>query len=221
MNAIATKPEYKKIEAEGNALQVKANAIQIIDDDTRIEAAEALKSINIRVAQVEALTESPWRSALTAYEEVQAWRKDLIARFTGPKKTVASKIGEYDMKIAEKRRKEAEAAEAKARAEAEEQRRKEIEAARKAKDKEAMQALKEAPLVIAPAAPKTQEPTKVQGVSSRFEWRLKSIFNASAVPCEFHEISERKIKERIKSLGGGHGIPGVSAEQVPIVSGRI
>lgn len=218
---LVANPEYKKIEQEGSALQVRADSIQIVDDMTRTDAAEALKGVNLRVNQVQALTETPWRSALTAYEEVQQWRKDLIARFTGPKQIISAKIGAYDMKIAEKRRKEAEAAEAKARKQAEEARAAEIAAAKKAKDKEAVKALQEAPLVVAPAAPKTQEPTKVQGVSSRFEWKLDVIFSPQSVPREYCEPSEKIIKERIKRLGGAHGIPGVRAIQVPIVSGRV
>jgi len=218
---IATQPEYQKIEKEGNILQAKADALVIVDDESRTQAAEELKRVSLRVSQVEQLTESPWRSALNAYEEVQQWRKNLIARFTGPKKTYAAKIGEWDMKIAEKRRKEAELAEAKARALAEEQRRKEIEAAKKAKDKEAVAALKEAPLDIKPASPKTQAPTKVDGVSTRFEWKLDVIFNPNMLPREFLCPDEKKIKDRIKALGGAHGIPGVKAIQVPITSGRV
>lgn len=217
---IAENTEFKKLEKEGTDFQLKASALVITSDTERSAAAEFLKVLSNRVGQVEALTMGPWRSALTAYEEIQQWRKGLIEKFSGPKKTVAGLIGQWDLKIAEKRRKEDEAADAKARAIAEEQRRKEIEAAKKAKDKEAVQALKQAPLVVAPSAPRTQEPTKVKDVSSRFEWKLDSVYNPAAVPCEFHEISERKIKDRIKSMGGAHGIPGVRAIQVPIVSSR-
>ena len=162
----------------------------------------------------------PHGGSLDASEEIQKWRKDLIARFTGPKKTIAAKIGAYDFEIQEKRRKEAAAAQAKADKEAAERRAEEIAAAKKARDKEAVEALKAAPIVSVPVAPKTQEPTKVEGVSTRFEWRLESIFNPAALPREFLMPDERMIKARIKSLGGAHGIPGVKAVQVPIVSGR-
>lgn len=215
---LATNPEYKKIEQEGSALEIKAASIQIVDDGTRIDAAEALKGVSVRVTQVEALTEPPWRSALTAYEEVQQWRKDLIARFVGPKKAIAAKIGAYDMMVADRRRKEAEKAEAEDRKRAEEVRAAEIAAAKKAKDKDAVKALRSAPLDVMPTAPTTQEPTKA-GVSSRFEWKLEVIFSPSSVPREYCEPSEKIIKERIKRLGGAHGIPGVRAIQVPIVRG--
>lgn len=231
MNEIIEKPEFKKLAQEGVELQTRANEIKIVDDTSRAEAAEFLKHLALRTTQVESLTEDPWRIALNAYEGIQQWRKGLILKFSGPKKTVAGLIGEWDLKIQEKRRKEAAVLEEKARKEAEEKRRKEIEAARKAKDKEAVEALKAAPIVVAPAAPRTQEPTKVEGVSSRFEWKLDVIFNPAAVPLAYHTIvigsdGEQKctcvtnIKNRIKSLGGAHGIPGVKAKQVPIVSGR-
>lgn len=217
---VSTRPEFQKIEAEGNELQARADSIEIVDDETRSLAANELKAISIRVTQVEALTESPWRSALNAYEEIQKWRKDLIARFTNPKKTIAAKIGSWDLKIEEKRRQEAAKAEEKARKEAQAKRDAEIAAAKAAKDKEAVKALKEAPLIVQPAAPKTQAPSKVSGVSTRFEWRLDVIFNPSALPREFLCPDEAVIKARIKSLGGNHGIPGVKAIQVPVTSGR-
>lgn len=227
---LAEKPEFQKIEKEGASLQEQANSFIIKDDESRAEAAEALKQINIRVSQVETLTESPWRSALNAYEEVQQWRKNLIAKFTGPKKTYAAKIGEWDLMIATKRRKEQEIADAKALKEANEKRQAEIAAAKKAKDKAAVEELKSAPVIPVAAAPKTQEPSKVSGVSTRFEWKLSSI-NGPKVPAEFHVIVQKTdgtyvckcvdiIKDRIKSLGDNHGIPGVSAKQVPITSGR-
>lgn len=226
------KPEFKKIEQEGTALQIKADAIVIVDDATRKEAAEFLKMLTLRETQVELLTEEPWRAALAGYEKIQQWRKGLIARFTNPKKTVKERIGQYDWNIAEKKRKEDALAEVKARAAAQKARDAEIAAAKKSKDAEAVEALKQAPLVVAPIASKTQAPAKVEGVSTRFEWKLESIFNAMAIPLEYHTIVQKpdgtyicrcvdNVKARIKSLQGAHGIPGVKAVQVPIVSGRV
>lgn len=218
--AVINKPEYKQIEKEANALQVKSEKIVIVDDLSRQEAAEHLKTCSAYMDRMEPIVDHPRKVAYSAYEEIRRWKDDLISRIKGPKTTISKKIGEWDLKIEEKRLREASIAEAKAREEAEKNRQAEIRAARKAKDAEAVQALKRAPVVVAPVVPKTAAPTRVEGVSTRFEWKLESIFNPSAVPCEFHEISERKIKERIKSLGGAHGIPGVKAVRVPIVSGR-
>lgn len=214
------KPEFREAEQEGSELQLKAEAFIIIDDATRTEAAEELKRISLRVSQVEALTESPWRSALESYEAVQKWRRDLIARFLGPKKTYAKKIGDWDLAIEQKRRIEAAKAEEKARKDAEDVRRAEIAAAKKAGDKAAAKELQQAPII--PAAPviKTPAPTKVGGVSTRFKWVLDVVYNPTIVPDEFWVIDESKIQDRIKSLGKNHGIPGVRAKEVPITSGR-
>lgn len=216
-----TKPEDKQIIERTNKLQRRADAIQITDDESRTEAANFLKECAEYADQLTPIVDPPWRIALDAYEKIQKWRKDLVDLVKKPKTTTAAKIGAYDFTIEEKRRREAAIAEAKARKQAEEDRAAEIAAAKAAKDKEAVKALKEAPLVVAPIAPKTQAPSKVQGVSTRFEWKLDCIFNPSALPREFLIADESKIKARIKSLGGNHGIPGVKAVQVPVVSGRI
>lgn len=215
------KPEFKKIEEKANALQVKADAIEIVDDESRRQAGEFLIEINTQLKVFQPIIDEPWRIAKDAKDRVQKWRDGLLARFMGPKQVTASKIGDYDMRIAEKRRKEAAALEEKARKQAQDARDAEIAAAKAAKDKEAVKALKEAPLFVQPAAPKTQAPSKVEGVSTRFEWKLDVIFNPSALPREFLMPDEKIIKARIKAMGSAHGIPGVRAVQVPIVSGRV
>lgn len=231
-NEMIERPEFKKIEQEGTALQIKADAIVIVDDATRKEAAEFLKTLTLRETQVEFLTEEPWRVALIGYEKIQQWRKRLIAGFTNPKKTVKERIGQYDWNIAEKKRKEDALAEVKARAAAQKARDAEIAAAKKSKDAEAVEALKQAPLVVVPIASKTQAPAKVEGVSTRFEWKLESIFNPSLIPAHYHTIVQKtdgsyickcvdNIKNQIKSLGGAHGISGVKAVQVTIVIGKV
>lgn len=218
--SVMQKPEFKQIEKEANNLQVKSDKIQIVDDQTRQEAAKHLVVCSTYIARMEPVIDRPRSIAYEAYLEIQNWKKGVMDRIIGPKETIAAKIGAWDFSIQEKRREEARRDEEKARARAQAERVAEIAAARKAKDDEAVKALKDAPVIVVPTAPKTQEPTKVQGVSTRFEWRLESVFNPAALPREFLMPDERAIKARIKSLGGSHGIPGVKAVQVPIVSGR-
>lgn len=217
---IAT-PDDKQIVARTSRLQSRADAIEVTDDESRTEAANLLKECAAYADQLAPVVDPPWRIALDAYEKIQQWRKDIMDRVTKPKKTVAAKIGAYDFAVEEKRRREAAIAEAKARADAEKKRQAEIAAAKAAKDREAVKALQNAPLVVTPAAPRTQAPTKIPGVSTRMEWKLDVIFNPAALPREFLVPDVGAIKARIKSLGANHGIPGVKAVQVPITSGRL
>lgn len=217
---IATNPEFQKLEKEGMELQARADAFIITDDLTRQQAAEELKGINSRIPMVEALTETPWREAMNSYDKIQKWRKGLIDRFLNPKKTYAAKIGEWDLTIQQKRQKESAAAQAKADAKARAQREADIAAAKARKDKEAVQALKEAPIAVAPAVVKTQEPTKVQGVGTRFKWVVDQIFDPNQIQRRWLVPDRQNIEKHVAATGAAHGISGITVKQVPIVSAR-
>lgn len=217
---VVDSPEFEKLKQEAIALQAEADAFQVVDDESRKIASDQAKLIGIRTEQVDALTHKPWRSALTAYEEIQKWRKGLIDHFSNPRKTYASKIGNYDLGILQKRQKELKAAQDKADKEAREKREAEIQAARERKDKEAVTALKQAPIPVAQVQTKTAEPAKVEGVSTRFKWVLDRIINQDAIPRRHMIPNEKSINGAIADLGERHGIPGITIKQVPITSFR-
>lgn len=213
-------PDVKEIQDSGSMIESRAEMVEIVDDESNLAAQALLQEINKKIKIIEPILEEPVIEANRLHKRLRAWADGYLDPFYNAKRTVAGLIGAWDMEIQEKRRKEAVAAQAKADKEAREKRDREIEAAKKAKDKEAVQALKAAPLVPVPVAPKTQEASKAQGVNTRLKWVLDQVFSPALVPTEFKVINTAAINERIGRLGAAHGIPGVSAKQIPITSAR-
>ena len=211
----------KDIEQEGMNLEAQAAALVIRNDADYQLAGKCFTELKAKLKDAEPPLEEQVSRTHKTWRETRAWADKILDPWKNAYKTYGVKIGEWDMKVRLKRRKEEEAAEAKADAEARAKWDAEIAEAKKRNDKEAVAELKAAPIVAAPIAIKTQEPTKVQGLNTRYAWVLDRITNPTIVPDEFWVIDEKLIKDRIKSLGKNHGIPGVVAKEVPITSGRV
>lgn len=213
-------PDVKDIQESGSMIESRADMVEIVDDESNLSAQALLQEINKKIKVIEPVLEEPVVEANKLHKRLRAWADGYLNPFYNAKKSVAAKIGAWDMAIQEQRRREAAEADRKAREKAEKERQAQILAAKKAKDKEAVEALKSAPLEVKPVAPKTPEASKAQGVNVRYKWVLDQVFNPLIVPNEFKVINTTLLNDRIGRLGNAHGIPGVSAKQVPITSGR-
>jgi hypothetical protein len=216
-----TELEVKNIEQEGLSMEAQVAAIVIRNDQDYQSAGALFTELKAKLKAAEPPLEEQVSRAHKMWKETRAWADGILKPWKNAYGQLGIKIGEWDMKVREKRRKEEEAARAKAEAEAKAKRDAEIAEAMKRKDKEAVKELKAAPVVAAPVTIKTPEPTKVQGLNTRYTWVLDRIANPTVVPKEFWVIDEKLIRDRIKSLGKNHGIPGVIAKEVPITSGRV
>lgn len=210
----------KEIQESGNSLEKMANELVIDSDESYQVGANLLVQINTVMKKVKPELDKPRAAAWAHYQDMLTWVDKHFGPYERAKKKVAGMVGAWDLAIAQKRQKEALAAQAKADKETREKREAEIQAARERKDKEAVAALKSAPIPMASIQVKTAAPTKVEGVNTRFKWALDQVINVDALPRRWLIANEKAINGTVEDLGEKHGIPGITIKQVPITSGR-
>lgn len=215
-------PNTKEVEKVGNSLLARAEALRITDNNSYTEGADLLLVIKTNQKRIEPIMEEPVAIQRSALERVRAWRDKYLQPVEAARQIVARKIGEWDTKIRDKRRKEAEEAEAEARKEAQRIRDEQIKKAQKLGDRDTVDNLKAAPIVPIVPAPRTPEPPKIEGVSTTYVYDFEIVAPEKLGP-EFMIPDEKAIRKIVNSLGKkAQNVlgPGVRVFEKPKTSGR-
>lgn len=212
-------PDDSDAKRQGSEMVRTADELVIDNDDTYEHAGAWLQEIKSVGRRLLERLDDPCKKANAAWKAMVRIRDEAMAPFQSAETIVKQKMGKYQWDVAEKRRKEAEVANTKARKAAEEERARQIAAAKKLKDKEAVEALKEAPLEVAAVEVKTPEAPKITGVSYRKVWKVQSV-NIAALPDRYKCADMKAIEATVRGLGARHGIPGVTVVEETVTSVR-
>ena len=204
-------PDTKEMNSKALMLADKANRLVITNDEEYQAAANELRSIKSFLQQVDKEFEESSDLAYRTWKAITELKKRVRAPGELAEANYKKVISGYLMAEEAKRKAEQERILKEARAKAEE----EAAAARKLQedqrlqmaadhesrgDTETAQAIIDAPIHVAPVVAKVSQivpqQAKAAGVSGRKEWKHR-IIDSKLVPCDFHEISEKKIKDFI------------------------
>lgn len=220
MNEIVLQqPDSKEFESQASLIEQQATDLVISTPDDYSQAGQFLveiKSVGKRLLERFA---DPCSKAQAAWKSMVKMRDEALRPFESAESVIKNKMGEYNFRIEEKRRKEAEKLRIEAEKKARAKRDAEIAEARRLKDKEAEANLKAAPLEVIAVAPKTPELEKAPGVSYRKVWKVQSV-DAKQLPARYLMADMKAIEATVRGLGGKHGIPGVVAIEETITSVR-
>ncbi len=213
---VINQPDPEGHERNGNLLISQANQIAVSNNEDREVAAAFVVEIRETIQRIEAEfngTEDnpgPVSLAHKAWKSGVALRDRALKSFITAKGMIEAKIKRYEYDIEQKRQEEARKAEALARKKAEELRAQQISEAKKTGDREAVQNLKDAPLTVFAAAPKTQEVPKVEGLRRSapvWKWRVT---NEALIPRKYLMIDDTNISGTVRAQGAKACIPGIS-----------
>lgn len=222
METAMTLPDTKAIEKETSSLMNRVEALKITDDASYQEACELLLIIKTKQKQIEPILEEPVKLQHDAWKKTRAWADRFLSPIDTMRQILARRIGEWDMKIREKRRREAEIAADEARVKAEKDRAQEIKKAQKLGDRETVSNLKAAPVVPVAVAPKTPEPAKIAGVTTTYKWDFE-VTDVNKLDRQFLQANDKAIRKLVDALGGNAQNvlgPGVRIFERPVTSGR-
>lgn len=185
-----------------------------------IEDKELAGSIadNLRTAigrinmEFDGTKENPGPVALQhrAWKAGVALREKAVGGFQKALDMWVQKARKFDYDVEQKRQAEARKAEALAQKKAQEERDRQIAEAKKLGDRETVENLKEAPIVVQAAAPKTPEVTKVDGFRRSnpiWDWEL---VNIDKVERKYMTIDKKNVDALVKKLGPKAGIAGIN-----------
>jgi hypothetical protein len=215
-------PDTKDIEKQTVSLMTRVEALRITDDASYQEACELLLMIKTKQKQIEPILEEPVKLQHDAWKRTRAWADRFLSPVDTMRQILSRRIGEWDMKIREKRRREAEIAAEEARAKAERERAQEIKKAQKLGDRETVSNLKAAPVVPVSVAPKTPEPAKIAGVTTIYKWDFE-VVDVNKLDRQFLMANEKAIRKLVDGLqGSAQNVlgPGVRVFERPVTSGR-
>lgn len=216
---VLQQPDDGEFKGKGAELVRQANELVITSHDEYEHAGAWLVEVKgIGKRLLERFTD-PCSKAMAAWKSMTKMRDEALEPFTMTEGIIKQKMGKYQWDIEEKRRKEAEKQAQIARKKAEDDRARQIEEARRLGDREAAQNLRDAPLEVAAAAPKTQEAPKVSGVSHRKVWKVSNV-NIAMLPERYMIPDYKAIDGVVRSLGAKHGIPGVTVVEETVTSVR-
>jgi hypothetical protein len=189
----------REAEAELAGLAAHPEALAVTDADSKADVVEFLREWQRRGDAVELMRTSATKPLLDVKRTIDGWFKpagDAIGKIV---ELCKDAIGGYDLAQENKRL----AAKA------------EAQAAAEAHDTGAM--------LTALTVAASSAPAKVEGSSTRFEWRVKRIVR-EMLPAEWLVPDEVRIAKRARDAGtsekGPDPIPGVVFERVPFVTGR-
>lgn len=219
-------PKTERMEKEGNNILTMAGAMKVTDNASFEMAANFLnevKAIYKRILLEFEGTEDnlgPVKAAHAAWKKMVALRDRMLQPFGEAETIVKQAMSTYTWEQNEKRRKEAEEAEAKARKQAEDARLAEAQKMSDAGDKAGADAILDAPIVSVAAAPvATPEPPKVKGVSYREDYDFV-ISNEAMLPRKYLMPNEAAIRKVVRALGRNCDIAGVTVIPKPTISTR-
>lgn len=216
---VLQQPDDSEFKGQGSKMVSQAQELTIANSMDYEHAGQFLVEVKGIGKRLLERFEDPCRKARAAWNAMTAMRDEAVAPFEAAETIIKQKMGKYNYDIEEKRRKEAEKAMALAYKKAEEERARQISEAKKAKDKEAMENLRQAPLEVPSVAPRTPEAPKVSGVSYRKVWKVSHV-DAAKLPARYLMPDMKAIESTVRGLGAKHGIPGVSVVEETITSVR-
>ncbi len=226
MEIMNVNKQEQELDKQVTALEAKANAITILNDEDFLVATEAVKKVKSAQKMVKDYWEPMRKSTYEAYTAVNAHKKQMLDPLEKAEKTIKGKMSAYQMEQERKRREEEERIKALAMAEME---KKIAEAAEAEADGDlfgAEYAMAEAEaldnITATARVPKTT--VTVKGVSQSKGWAIKSI-DLSKLPVAYGGVvirpaDEKAIMNLIKSSNGTISIPGVEYEETVSFSVR-
>lgn len=244
---IVTPEERAAREREGQGLVVAANEISIDSSDAYTKAAKWLQE---RVLPLKKQISETFRPRITQAHELHkgllADEKRFLAPVEGAERVVRGKIAAYEEQQRQRQREAEETArrerqrledEERARVDAERRRLEDearqarlaqVEQAVETRDQETADRLIAAPLEVAPVAPRPVfappaaivTAPKVEGLAFQEVWEFE-VVDEAAVPREYLDVSETRIRKVVQALREKTKIPGVRAfsRRVPKVKG--
>lgn len=216
---VLQQPDDAEARGEAALIVKQANEIAIKSTWDYENAGLFLRNIKGVGKRILERLDEPCKKANAAWKAMVKVRDEALAPFDTAEALVKQKMAKYESDMETKRREEQRKLEEKARKEAEERRAKEIADAKKAKDKEAVANLQQAPLDIHAPTLRTPETPKVEGVTHRKVWRVQSV-DAAKLPLRYLTPDMKAIEATVRGLGGRHGIPGVVVVEDTITSVR-
>lgn len=210
-------PDIQAVVASGVALLQKVKKLKVVDEKTFKEGGDLLTAIRAQRLTFEPGMDKKCEEAHGIHRFMTQLRAKALAPYLEGEQEVKRGLGNYQFQQEEKRREEAARLARKAQIEAEEKRKVEIEAARRAKDAEAVRELKAAPIIPEVPMPKTQEPPKLPGTSFRTIWKFK-IVEESKIPRSYLMPNETAIGATVRALGDKSAIPGITVYREQVVS---
>jgi len=204
------KAKVAKIEPEITAMTVKATALQVVDDQSYLLAAETGKEAARRIKIVKENFEPPKTAAHKAWKAVCALEKTILTPLEAIKTGMNKKMGFYDLEKERKAKAEEEKRLAEAKKIAEQERLEQAKKLEEAGDDEgAAQALEEAcEPEMAPAAQPIEKAPKVDGVIHKTIFKFR-VANAQKIPREYLTEDLPKIRKVVQALGKDANIPGI------------
>mgnify|MGYP001564367470 CR=1 FL=1 len=234
----------QELAQEGTALVQQVTTLQVIDEASFGRAGEMLKTVKVYLRRVAEVFDPIVTSAHTAWKTALEQRKGVEQYAVAAERTLKERMGAYEQDQARLRRQAEEAArreqerleveerarvaaeEVRLRAQAEEVRLAEAIVAEQAGDTVRAQALVEAPIVVAPVAPRPifvapppMAQAKVEGVSFRDDWDFE-IENAALIPREYLTPDLVRIRGVVKAMKAATNIPGIKVIPKRIASVR-
>lgn len=198
-----------EVQTEAAAVQTRAEGLAIRSDLDLDACYEALKELKRMMARISDDLDEPIKRAHDAHKSLTTLKKKHMDPLVAAETELKRRAGQYTQLRQAKLEEAQRAAERAARQAADEARRLELEAAKASgATKEELAVVQAAPLAIAPvviaAAPKTE------GVRTNVVYNF-NVRNPDLVPRELCSPDERKLRERVRSMGKAAigTIPGV------------
>jgi len=207
--------ERKEIEIEVNPVVAAAQALQVVDSVTYIQAMELGKACSLKIKIVEKKLGPSKQKTWDAYQEVMKLMKSFIDPLTSAKDDLAKRGYTWQKAEEDRKRKELEELRRKVLAEAEEKRKIEEISRLALADRLEKEGMKEqaaevldAPINVTVAEVVAPTPAaKVEGTSAQEIWKGE-VVDASLIPRDYLTPDLVKLNQVTKMLKGETRIPG-------------
>ena len=215
MNELITEQQIADVRKEVAPVLEAAKALQVVDEDSYLQAMELGRQCDSRAKRVEAIWSEAKSKSYAAYKSIL----DTIGSFTKPlqeaKKVIGQKAYTWKREEDEKRRREEARLREEAQQRAEEERLREAsQLAAEGKEEQADQVL-EKPIIV--EAPKIERVSKVENAAMRENWQFE-IVDENAIPREYLIPDRVKIGKVVKALKGETKISGVKVFDIGSVA---
>ena len=217
--------EEQDLKAETTAIQEQFNDFYVATQDDYTAAAEYLKQLKGKIAQVTDFFKPLKDAAHKAHKQVLAREKEMLSPLTDAEERVKAAMGRYSDEVEQKalEQERIRAAEIKKQTEALLQTATELE--KQGKTGEAVLAFEEAEIMDSTSSAMAINDTpKVSGVSTKKDWEIIEI-DMDKVPDEINGILIRPVDQKavmrlIRASKGAVKIPGITYKETSKISVR-
>jgi hypothetical protein len=218
-DTLTLEQEARQVSQEALAVVKKAESIKVVDQVTRVQAAELGRVIATLESAAKEKFDAIKKPLTEAKNRVLAWEHEVVDPLVRVKRLLSAAIGLFDQSEERKRREEEERIQTQLRvqAEAEERERAANQAIADAMELEAQgdkagaEAVLNNPvpqLVYVPPVILQRETVKVAGVASQQTWKFR-ITNRDLIPREYMIPDEKVIGQIVRALKDKANIPGI------------